>query len=289
MKTFIFGLGYSALHFAQTYRAHFDVVGTVTSQEKAQALRQSSIACHVYSGAGFDEDLRKDLLEAEALVVSVPPMEQGDLILRDFAQTLAQCRKLKSIVYLSTVGVYGDHKGGFVDEASLCVPVNSRSQQRLKAEADWLALGAELAAKVSILRLAGIYGAGQNAFVALANGTARRIIKQGQVFNRIHVDDIAGSIKLCLLHDQAQGVWNVCDDLPSPPQDVVTLAAQIMGVAPPPEIAFEEAQMSPMARSFYGECKRVSNQALKSRLGWQLIHPTYQEALASMWRADNWR
>ena len=289
MKVFIFGLGYSALHFVKTQSAFFEVSGTVTVEEKAQKLRQSGLACFVYSGAGYDKALHDDLLQAEGIVVSVPPMDAGDIVLQDFAAILAQCRQLKSIVYLSTVGVYGDYKGGWVEETSACAPVNARSLQRLKAEADWLALGNALGIKVSVLRLSGIYGPGQNAFVALANGTARRIIKKDQVFNRIHVDDIAGAISLCLVHEQAQGIWNVTDDLPAPPQDVVTLAAHIMNVDPPPAIAFEEAQMSPMARSFYGECKRVSNAALKSRLGWHIIHRDYSEALKTMWREQSWR
>ncbi len=289
VKIFIFGLGYSALHFAKTHHAHFSVSGTVTSADKARALQAAGFACHVFSGAGFDAALRQDVLEADGIVVSIPPQSSGDGVLPAFADVLAQCRQLTSLVYLSTVGVYGDYQGAWVDESSPCKPVNPRSQERLIAEQDWLRFGQSQGVRVNVLRLSGIYGPGQNAFVALANGTAKRIIKADQVFNRIHVDDIAGAISLCLTQSAAQGVWNVTDDLPAPPQDVVTCAAKIMGVEPPPEVAFADAMMSPMARSFYSECKRVSNARIKQSLGWQLVHPTYEQALKAMWAEKSWR
>ncbi len=171
---------------------------------------------------------------------------------------------LRWIGYLSTVGVYGDHGGAWVDETSECRPVSRRSiDARRRPNRQWLALGDETALPVAVLRLSGIYGPGRNAFVNLANGTARRLVKPGQVFNRIHVDDIAGAL-WHLASSDIGGVFNVTDDEPAPPQDVVAYAAELMGVAPPPEIPFETAELSPMARSFYGENKRVSNAAIKA-------------------------
>jgi nucleoside-diphosphate-sugar epimerase len=197
-----------------------------------------------------------------------------------FGDALARAPHLASIVYLSTVGVYGDHGGGWVDEDTPPVPLSARSRERLAAEQAWQALGARAAKPVAILRLAGIYGPGQNALVQLANGTAKRIDKPGQVFNRIHVADIAQAIDAAFAH-KADGVFNVSDDEPTPSGDPVVLAAALAGATPPPAIAYAEAEaaMSPMARSFYAECKRVRNDKLKRVLGVTLRYPTYREGL----------
>ncbi len=170
---------------------------------------------------------------------------------------------LRWIGYLSTIGVYGNHDGAWIDETAECKPRAGRSDNRREAEKEWEALAAKRGVPLAILRLSGIYGPGRNAFVNLANGTARRLIKPGQVFNRIHVDDIAGSLAHLARHETG-GIFNVTDDEPAPPQDVVAYAAERMGVALPPEIPFETAELTPMARSFYGENKRVSNAKLKA-------------------------
>jgi nucleoside-diphosphate-sugar epimerase len=195
---------------------------------------------------------------------------------------------LRWIGYLSTVGVYGDHDGAWVTEESECRPRPGRSRDfRLEAESEWRSFAAQLGATLAILRLSGIYGPGRNAFVNLANGTARRIIKPGQIFNRIHVDDIAGALRH-LAAGEVAGVFNVTDDEPSPPQDVVSFAAALMGVEPPPEIDFAAADLSPMARSFYGETKRVSNARLKAA-GYAFCRPDYRTALTAMWENGDWR
>ena len=194
---------------------------------------------------------------------------------------------LEWIGYLSTVGVYGDHGGGWVDETAECRPVSKRSVMRVSAEQDWLELGQAIGRPVAILRLSGIYGPGRNALVNLADGTARRLVKPGQVFNRIHCDDIAGALWHLIDHNLG-GIFNVTDDLPAPPQDVVAYAASLMGVTPPPEIPFETAQLSPMARSFYGENKRVANAAIKAA-GYNFRFPDYRVALDHMWADGNWR
>jgi nucleoside-diphosphate-sugar epimerase len=191
----------------------------------------------------------------------------------------------RKVVYLSTIGVYGDHAGGWVDESTPPQSSLDRARMRVAAEQAWTGTAQ---GDVAILRLAGIYGPGRNALVTLRSGTARRIIKPGQIFNRIHVDDIASAI-MAAIHHQGGGTWNVCDDEPAPPQDVIAYAAQLMGVAPPAEEAFATAEMSAMARSFYASSARVANARLKHELGVELAYPTYRHGLNALWRAGDGR
>jgi len=193
---------------------------------------------------------------------------------------------LRRVIYLSTVGVYGDHDGAWVDETSECRPTSNRSHQRLAAETEWQRYADKSGVGLTILRLSGIYGPGRNAFVNLQNGTAKRIVKPGQIFNRIHVDDIAGATAHLIAKGEV-GIFNVSDDEPVPPQDVVAFAASLMELEPPPEIIFDQAQMTPMARSFYGECKRVSNAKL-IETGYRMLFPTYRKAMRSMWDNKHW-
>jgi len=188
------------------------------------------------------------------------------------------------LVYLSTIGVYGDHDGGWIDESTPAQPAAERSRERLAAERAWQALAAARKSAVAILRLAGIYGPGQNALVNVREGRARRIVKPGQVFNRIHVADIAQAIDAALSR-RADGIFNLADDEPSAPGDPIVFAAGLLGVAPPPEIPFAQAAttMTPMALSFYGESKRVRNDRLKSVLGVTLRYPTYREGLRALY------
>ncbi len=283
MNVFIFGLGYSALHFARAQAGALQIAGTVTTRAKADALAAQGVETFVFSPDHCDAGISTRLSEADALLVSIPPGEDGDPVLRTFGDALAAAPTTRTIVYLSTVGVYGDHAGAWVDETSRCHPSNARSRERLAAEQGWLDFAAAHGRTAHVLRLSGIYGPGQNALVNLKNGTARRIVKPGQVFNRIHVEDIANAINACLNWRGGSEIWNVTDDLPAPAQDVVAFAAELMGVEPPPELDFATAQLSPMARSFYAECKRVSNRAIKRRLGVRLAYPTYREAMRAMW------
>jgi nucleoside-diphosphate-sugar epimerase len=186
------------------------------------------------------------------------------------------------IGYLSTVGVYGDRQGGWVDETSETQPISPRSRRRLAAEEAWCAFGAHTNRRVQIFRLAGIYGPGRSAIDRLQEGTARRIVKAGQVFNRIHVDDIAAVLRAAIAGNGTQQVYNVTDDEPAPPQDVIAFAADLMRLPPPPEIAFQEADLSPMAASFYADNKRVSNARLREDLGVQLKFPSYREGLRAI-------
>lgn len=287
-RFFIFGAGYSAKAFAATRSdPSITIAGTTRSPEKFAALQQVGIEPILFHGQAFSPDLLGSLRLATHLIVSISPEEGGDPVIELVGDDLKKlARALRWIGYLSTVGVYGNYDGGWVDEQSECRPVSKRSQLRLQAENQWLALGQAAGLPVAVLRLSGIYGPGRNAFVNLRSGTAKRLIKPGQVFNRIHVADIAGALWHLADHDLG-GVFNVTDDFPAPPQDVVTFAAKLMGIEPPPEIPFASAQLSPMARSFYGENKRVSNAAIKAT-GYRFRYPDYRSVFDAMWAASDW-
>jgi nucleoside-diphosphate-sugar epimerase len=287
-RFFIFGAGYSAKAFAATRNdPSIQLAGTTRSPEKLDALRHVGIEPFLFDGNVLSPELLAWLKQATHLIVSVAPEESGDPVLAAARGGIANLApNLRWIGYLSTVGVYGDYEGGWVDEKSECRPVSKRSLHRVAAEKQWLAVGEEAGVAVAVLRLSGIYGPGRNALVNLRNGTAKRLIKPGQVFNRIHVADIAGA--LWHLADREQGgIFNVTDDLPAPPQDVVTYAAELMEIAPPPEIPFVSAQLSPMARSFYGENKRVSNAEIKGT-GYRFRYPDYRSAFDAMWAEGDW-
>ena len=286
-RFFIFGAGYSAKAFARANAQHAPVSGTTRAPEKFEALRSAGIEPLQFDGA-LPPELGDALANTTHLIVSVAPDDAGDPVLNATADALkAKMPALEWIGYLSTVGVYGDHGGAWVDETSYCKPVSKRSVMRVAAEQEWLTLGREIGKPVAILRLSGIYGPGRNALANLEDGTARRLVKKDQVFNRIHCDDIAGALWL-LVDNNLGGIFNVTDDEPAPPQDVVTYAASLMGVAPPPEIPFETAQLSPMARSFYGENKRVANTAIKAA-SYRFRFPDYRQAFDRMWADGSWR
>jgi len=287
-RFFIFGAGYSARAFAAARQdGSITIAGTTRSPGKFEALRSVGIEPLVFDGEVPSPELLASLKQATHLVVSIAPDDGGDPAQAVLAGNVASLAPhLRWIGYLSTVGVYGDHAGAWVDESSQCRPVSRRSVLRVEAEKQWLALGEQAGLPVAVLRLSGIYGPGRNAFVNLAEGTAKRLIKPGQVFNRIHVQDIAGALWHLADRDLG-GVFNVTDDMPAPPQDVVKYAADLMGIEPPPEISFDSALLSPMARSFYGENKRVSNAAIKDT-GYRFLYPDYRAAFDAMWAAGDW-
>lgn len=296
MSLLIFGYGYSSEAFHHAVASRFDLtVATVRSREKAERLAGAGLAVRLFDGGSrgrepvVDPALPADIAEAEALLVSIAPDDGGDPVLRHFAEAIASAPRLRWIGYLSTVGVYGDHAGAWVDETTEPRPLSERSIRRIEAERDWLALGARSGKPVQVFRLAGIYGPGRNALVNLQEGSAKRLVKPGQVFNRIHVEDIAGAVAASLDRPRSGAIYNVTDDEPAPPQDVVTFAAGLLGVAPPPEQPFETAELSPMARSFYGENKRVANRLLHEELGYALRYPTYREAHRALFEAGEGR
>lgn len=284
----IIGAGYCGRAFGRLMAGTVPVAGTTRSPDNFERLRRSGIEPLPFDGVELSEEFRHNLATATHLIVSAAPGENGDPMLAAGADMLTSgAPALRWVGYLSTVGVYGDHQGAWVDESAETRPKSRRSALRVDAEQDWLSFGRSRGLPVAVLRLSGIYGPGRNALVNLEKGTARRLVKPGQVFNRIHVADIAGALGH-LAGGDLGGIYNVTDDEPAPPQDVVAYAARLMGVQPPPEIPFETAQLSPMARSFYGENKRVSNGAIKAA-GYRFAFPDYRTAFDRMWAEGDWR
>jgi len=224
------------------------------------------------------EAMRVALAAASHLLVSLPPDAEGDPFLRRWRDAL---ERPEWVGYLSTTGVYGDRLGGWVDEGSELAPINTRSHWRVAAESEWLALAKD-GLPVQVFRLAGIYGPGRSALDRLREGTAQRVVKPGQVFSRIHVDDIVQALRASMARGRPGAIWNLADEEPAPPQDVIAFAAELLGVEPPPEVVFEEADLSPMARSFYAESKRVDNRRLREGLHVRLAYPDYRSGLRAI-------
>ena len=281
MKVFFFGLGYCARRLIQR-EPWIEASGTARTPESVAALRREGIEAYRFDGAEAEPGLEQALGEAEAIVVSIPPREGAGATLERFGPTIAASRALRRVAYYSTIGVYGDHGGAWVDETSATRTRTARGLARLEDEARWAAAARARGAEADILRLAGIYGPGRNALVNLRGGESRRILKPGQVFNRSHVDDIAEISRLVLTRDLNGQIWNVADDEPAPPQDVIAYAAALLGVGPPPEEPFDQARLSPMAREFYADNKRVSIAKAKSELGFAPAYPTYREGLKAL-------
>ena len=285
MNLFAFGVGYSAAHFVRRYRHRFETIaGTTTSPEKAAALRADGIEPLMFDGASADLGIASALTGADAVLVSIPPDAEGDPTLRYFAAAIAAVPRLAWIGYLSTVGVYGDHGGGWVDEETPAHPAQPRSIERLATERAWQAMGMEAGSAVDIFRLPGIYGPGRSAIDQVKAGTARRIDKPGQVFSRIHVADVAGTVLLALGQARAGAIYNVADDLPAATGEVVAFACALLGKPVPPAMPWDEVAptMSAMARSFYAENRRVRNDKIKNELGVALRYPTYKEGLRAI-------
>ena len=266
------GHGYSAQALARRLLPQgWQIIGTTRTEAGAKALRATGIDALVWPEA----DLSGALAKATHLLTSVAPGD-SDPVLQAIGPQIARSA-LKWVGYLSTTAVYGHHNGDWVDETTPLAPTTARGAARVQAEADWTALGLPL----HIFRLAGIYGPGRGPFEKVRDGTARRIHKAGQVFSRIHVDDIAHVLHAALQRPHP-GVYNVCDDDPASPEDILGLAADMLGLPPPPIVPYEQAEMTPMARSFYAENKRVRNDRIKTVLGVTLDYPTYREGLAAI-------
>jgi nucleoside-diphosphate-sugar epimerase len=281
VRIFFFGAGYCARRLIER-EPWIEASGTARSAEGVAALRRGGVEAYAFDGAGSDPGLEQALKKAEAIVVSIPPRDGAGAALERFAAAIAAAAALRRILYYSTIGVYGDHLGKWVDETSATLTRTARGLARLDDEARWMAAAQARGAQADILRLAGIYGPGRNALVNLARGEARRIVKPGQVFNRAHVDDIAQISSLVLTKGLHGQIWNVADDEPAPPQDVVAYAAALLGLEPPPEEPFDQARLSPMAREFYADNKRVSIAKAKALLGFAPAYPTYREGLTAL-------
>jgi len=282
---FCFGLGYTAGVLARTLTAdRWPVVGTRRASDPGAAASEG-VELLPFDRAHPLPDVRARLAEATHILSSVPPDERGDPVLEVHAGDIAAARNLRWIGYLSTTGVYGDRGGGWVDETASLLPTGERGRRRVAAENQWLDLWCRHGAPVHVFRLAGIYGPGRNALDAVRAGTARRIVKPGQVFSRIHVADIARVLGASMAKPRPGAIYNVCDDDPAPPGDVIAFACELLGVAPPPEVATEQAGLSEMAVSFYADNKRVSNRRIKEELGVRLLYPSYRDGLAALLRA----
>ena len=274
-----FGHGFSARALTPLLDDSWRIIGTTRSEEKAAALLATGVEPRVWPGA----EMTPALNAATHLLISAGPNEDGDPVLAELREKIMARRdQFEWVGYLSTTGVYGDHQGGWVDETTPISPSTKRGQLRVEAESAWQALDLTL----HIFRLAGIYGPGRGPFSKVRNGTARRIIKQGQVFSRIHVDDIAQVLAASIAQPNPGAIYNLCDDDPAPPEDVIAHAAELLGMPIPPAVDFETADMTPMARSFYAESKKVRNDRIKTELGVTLRHPDYKSGLAALLAAE---
>lgn len=280
---FCFGLGYSAEALARRLApVGWRVAGTARTPEGVEHIKSLGYHGVLFDGAEPAPALAAALSGVTHVLISAGPDADGDPVLRHHGRELAKAHDVRWIGYLSTVGVYGDFGGAWVDEDTVPKPGSERTVRRLAAEKTWLDFGAANGRAVKIFRLAGIYGPGRSAIDDLFDGTARRIVKPGQVFNRIHVDDIAAVLETAAAGGGAHAVYNVADNEPAPPQDVVAFAASLIGRDPPPETPFETAALSPMGFSFYSENRRVRNRRLCDDLGVRLAYPSYREGLAAI-------
>lgn len=278
MRLVVLGHGYSAGFLTRRLVPQgWTVIGTT----RGDPDRVAAAGARALRWPGEEDAVRAELARADAILVSAGPGPEGDPALRDFGAAIA-ASPAHWLGYLSTTGVYGDRAGGWVDEGSALTPSTRRGRERVEAEAAWQALAATHGLPLHIFRLAGIYGPGRGPFEKIRNGTARRIIKPGQVFSRIHAEDIAQALAASIARPNPGAIYNLCDDDPAPPQDVLEHAARLLGLPALPEEDFATAEMTPMARSFYAESKRVANDRIKRELGITLIHPDYRSGLSAL-------
>jgi nucleoside-diphosphate-sugar epimerase len=269
-----FGHGYSAS--ALTKRLvdfGWDVTGTTRNLGRFSEIQLSGATPILWS-----DNLSKLIGDSTHILVSGAPDAKGDPVIARFNDELAAAKHLVWVGYLSTTAVYGNHDGGWVNENTPLAPTTQRGQWRVQAEQDWLNLGLP----IHIFRLAGIYGPGRGPFEKVRNGTARRIVKDGQVFSRIHVEDIAQVLMASMVKPNPGAIYNLCDDDPAPPNEVLAYAAELLGLPAPPEVALDDPSVTPMARSFYAESKRVRNDRIKSELGIKLLYPDYRAGLKAL-------
>jgi hypothetical protein len=277
------GFGYSAAAVAAELHAEgWQIIGTSRSPEGVAAIEALGYEAILFDGKAPSRELARALAEVSHLLHSAPPDEVGDPLLLHHEGDLSE-GALRWIGYLSTIGVYGDREGAWVDETDEPVPTSVRSKQRLDAERAWQSAAARNEVILSIFRLSGIYGPGRNTLERLIAGTEKRIDKPEQVFNRIHRDDIVAAVLAAIeAGEDAEGIFNLADDEPAPPQDIVTYGAELLGIEPPPLIPWEQADLTSMGRSFYLETKRVRNDKCRNVLGINLKYPTYREGLQAL-------
>jgi nucleoside-diphosphate-sugar epimerase len=287
-RLFCFGLGYSARALAHRLLPQgWLVTGTCRTEPTAAALRAQGIAALIFDRNHPPTNATADLAGVTHILSSVPPDDRGDPVLECYRPAIAALKSLAWVGYLSTTGVYGDRAGGWVDENSALEPTGARGRHRVAAEAGWLGLWHDSQVPVHLFRLAGIYGPGRSALDTIRSGRAQRIVKPGQVFSRIHVDDIAATLEASIAQPDPGAAYNVCDDNPAAPDEVLAFAATLLGTPLPPAIPFESAALSEMARSFYADNKRVSNERIKRDLGVRLGYPDYRTGLKALLDGGN--
>jgi len=283
-QLFCFGLGYSSQEIAKVLAQSQDwrIVGTTRSSEKLEQIKNIPGQGVIWPG----DNIKQELARATHWLISIPPVNGIDIVAEFLTQCLPECRHwpVKWIGYFSTTAVYGDHQGRWVNEETVVKPAGERGKSRVNAEKKWISLSLELDVRLCIFRLAGIYGPNRGPVHQMKNRLKRKIIKEGQFFNRIHVQDIAGAVIKSIESDSAKGIFNICDDFPERPDFIVDYTAKLLNINPPKGIKFEDAELSPMARSFYGESKRVSNSKLKKQLGYKLKYPDYMQGFAELIR-----
>jgi nucleoside-diphosphate-sugar epimerase len=284
VRVFFFGVGYCARRVIAR-EPWIEASGTARSAEGVAALRAKGVDAYAFDDAHVDPGLERALKNAEAIVVSIPPRDGTGAAVGRLKAAINAAADLRRILYYSTIGVYGDHGGGWVDETSATLTRTARGFARLEDEARWTAAARARGVEADVLRLPGIYGPGRNALVNLRQGQARRIVKPGQVFNRAHVDDIAELTRLALTRGLEGQIYNVADDEPAPPQDVIAYAARLLGLEPPPEERFEDARISPMTAEFYADNKRISTAKARTLLEFAPAYPTYRDGLRALLEA----
>ena len=286
-RLFCFGYSYTAKALVRRLRSSpegndWQISATVRKGKEAAPIEEGGVDAHLFG----DAESRTALEQASHILTSIPPVTGGDPVLDAYSETLADLKPVW-LGYLSTTGPYGDCGGAWVDETAPTHPSGERGQRRLDAENAWTSLCQKNHLPLHIFRLPGLYGPGRSSLNRVRDGSARRIVKQDQVFSRIHIDDLAAILKASMDHPKEHALYNIADDLPAPPQDVTAFAAGLLGLEPPPEVPFEEADLSTMARSFYADNKRISNRLIKSELGIKLRYPTYREGLKAILDAEN--
>ena len=287
-KLFCFGLGYTACRLAeQLIDAGWRIAGTTRDQEKGTALRSLGIDVRITRGDGFGPNVDEMLREASHVLVSVPPDDQSDPVARRHGADIASLPSLRWLGYLSSTAVYGDSGGAWVDEATPPAPSGETGRRRLGSEGSWLELGRTHGIPAHLFRLAGIYGPGRSALDRVRAGTARRIVKSGHVLSRIHVDDIVAALVASMARPRPGAIYNLCDDRPASGAEVTAFAAELLGAAPPPEIPFDAAEVSPEARRFFADHRRVRNDLIKTELGISLRYPDYSVGLRAIAAADD--
>ena len=287
MKLICFGYGYSAQRLVTTIQTdptddldhkEWKIIGT--HRDPTGKIAGDGVCLRAFSRG---HPLKAEDLEGVThIVISVPPDQDGDPVFDEHRDHLIHAQKLRWIGYLSTTGVYGNREGAWVDEASPCLPTGHRGARRYTAENNWLSMSHQHDLPVHIFRLPGIYGPGRSAFDSLRSGQARRVIKPGQVFSRVHVADIAAGLRASMRHPRPGAIYNLCDNEPAPPQDVILWASHLLGVAPPPEVTFDQAKLGKMAASFYRDNKRVRNQRIRHELGFSPTYDNYRIGLKAI-------